>query len=219
MHFCSLCNYCRVPDTPSLGLRDRKRLETRLRIETAAVDIVTAEGLDGATVDMISERAHISPRTFFNYFDSKEDAILGIQDMGEVQRAIASGVASAETDDLVSAIVSTMFQIFGPMAARTQLKTQRMALVNEHPRLLSRQIHQFTQLNSTMSAAVVEFLTKREVALPRDLEHVAEIAVATCVASVRIAVKEWIADGASADIDTMYLRAVGLTRETLTTLQ
>ncbi|GAA1213290.1 TetR/AcrR family transcriptional regulator [Rhodoglobus aureus] len=207
-----------MPDTPPLGLRDRKRLETRLRIETAAVDIVTTEGLDGATVDMISERADISPRTFFNYFDSKEDAILGIQDVGEVQRAIASGVASAETDDLVSAIVSTMFQIFGPMAARTQLKTQRMALVKEHPRLLSRQIHQFTQLNSTMSAAVVEFLTKREATLPRDPEHVAEIAVATCVASVRIAVKEWIADGASADIDTMYLRAVGLTRETLTTL-
>ncbi|GHD78924.1 TetR family transcriptional regulator [Salinibacterium amurskyense] len=208
-----------MPDTPALGLRDRKRIETRLRIETAAVDIVTAEGLDGATVDMISDRAGISPRTFFNYFESKEDAILGTQDMGEVQRAIAAGVASAETDDLVAAIVSTMFQIFGPMAARTQLKAQRMALVQEHPRLLSRQIHQFTQLNSTMAAAVVEFLNKRETTLPRDPEHVAEIAVATCVASVRIAVKEWIADGATADIDSMYLRSIGLTRETLNTLQ
>ncbi|MGV8857645.1 TetR/AcrR family transcriptional regulator [Rhodoglobus sp.] len=208
-----------MPDTPPLGLRDRKRLETRLRIETAAVEIVTAEGLDGATVDMISDRADISPRTFFNYFESKENAILGIQDIGEVQRAIDAGVAGAETDDLVAAIVSTMFHIFGPMAARTQLKTQRMALVQEHPRLLSRQIHQFTQLNSTMAAAVVEFLTKREATLPRDPEQVAEIAVATCVASVRIAVKEWIADGATADIDSMYLRAVGLTRETLNTFQ
>jgi AcrR family transcriptional regulator len=208
-----------VPDVPALGLRDRKRVETRLRIETAAVDIVMAEGLDGATVDMISERAEISPRTFFNYFESKEDAILGIQELSEVQRAIASGVASAETDDLVAAIVSTMFQIFGPMAKQTHLKAQRMLLVKENPRLLSRQVHQFTQLNSTMAAAVVDFLTKRETTLPRDPEHVAEIAVATCVASVRIAVKEWIADGASADIDTMYLRAMGLTRETLSTLQ
>ncbi|MGV8912000.1 MAG: TetR/AcrR family transcriptional regulator [Rhodoglobus sp.] len=208
-----------MPDTPTLGLRDRKRLETRLRIETAAVDIVTAEGLDGATVDMISERAQISPRTFFNYFDSKEDAILGIQEMGEVQRAIVSGIASAETDDLVTAIVSTMFQVVGPIAARTQLKAQRMVLVKDNPRLLSRQIHQFTQLNSTMSAAVVEFLTQRDAALPRDTEHVAEIAVATCVASVRIAIKEWVADGATAEIDSMYLRAIGLTRETLTTLQ
>jgi len=208
-----------VPDIPALGLRDRKRLETRLRIETAAVEIVMAEGLDGATVDMISERAEISPRTFFNYFDSKEDAILGIHDLGEVQRAIASGVASAETDDLVSAIISTMLQIFGPVAQRTQLKAQRMVLVKDNPRLLSRQIHQFTQLNSTMSAAVVEFLTKREVTLPHDPEHVAEIAVATCVASVRIAIKEWVANGATADIDTMYLRAMGLTRETLKALQ
>ncbi|MEH6781808.1 MAG: TetR/AcrR family transcriptional regulator [Rhodoglobus sp.] len=208
-----------MPHSPALGLRDRKRIETRLRIETAAVEIVTAEGLDGATIDMISERAEISPRTFFNYFESKEDAILGIQEIGEVQRAIASGVASAETDDLVSAIVSTMFQIFGPRAKQTHLKAQRMALVKEHPRLLSRQIDQFSQLTSTMSAAVTEFILQREATLPRDPEHVAEIAVATCVASIRIAIKEWIADGATADIDSMYLRAVGLTRETITTLK
>ncbi|EAR23900.1 transcriptional regulator, TetR family protein [marine actinobacterium PHSC20C1] len=208
-----------MPNSPALGLRDRKRLETRLRIETAAVEIVMTEGLDGATVDMISERAEISPRTFFNYFDSKEDAILGLQEMGEVQRAIAAGIGSSESDDLVSAIVSTMFEIVGPVAARTQLKAQRMLLVKEHPRLLSRQFHQFTQLNSTMSAAVVEFLTQRETTLPRDPEHVAEIAVAACIASVRIAVKEWVANGATAEIDTMYLRAIGLTRETLKVLQ
>jgi AcrR family transcriptional regulator len=208
-----------VPNTPSLGLRDRKRLETRLRIETAAVEIVTAEGLDGATIDMISERAEISPRTFFNYFDSKEDAILGIHEVGEVERAIAAGISASESDDVVTAIVSTMLEIVGPVAARAQLKAQRMLLIKDNPRLLSRQIHQFTQLNSTMSAAVVEFLTQREAALPRDPEHVAEIAVATCIASVRIAVKEWVANGATADIDTMYLRAIGLTRETLKALQ
>ncbi|EPR76771.1 transcriptional regulator, TetR family protein [Leifsonia rubra CMS 76R] len=168
---------------------------------------------------MISERAEISPRTFFNYFKSKEDAILGNQELGEVQRAIASGVASAETDDLVSAIVSTMFQIFGPMAKQTHLKAQRMILVKENPRLLSRQVHQFSQLNSTMASAVVEFLAQRETPLPHDPEHVAEITVATCVASVRIAVKEWIAAGATADIDSLYLRAVTLTRETLKALQ
>lgn len=208
-----------MTDTPPLGLRDRKRLETRLRIETAAIDIVTTEGLDGATIDMISERAGISPRTFFNYFDSKEDAILGIQEIGEVQRAIVAGMGSSESDDLVSAIVSTMFQVVGPIAARSKLKAQRMVLVKDNPRLLSRQIHQFTQLNSAMTAAVVEFLSQRETTLPRDPEHVAEIAVATCVASVRVAIKEWIAEGATAEIDTMYRRAVGLTRETLTTLQ
>ncbi|MGV8876391.1 MAG: TetR/AcrR family transcriptional regulator [Rhodoglobus sp.] len=208
-----------MPDIAPLGLRDRKRLETRLRIEIAAVTIVTAEGLDGATVDMISERANISPRTFFNYFTSKEDAILGIQDLGEMQRAITLGVASAETDDLTCAIISTMFHVFGPVAERTQLKAQRMVLVAENPRLLSRQIDQFARLNSTMSAAVVEFLTRREAALPCDPEYVAEIAVATCIASVRIAIKEWIAAGATADSDSMYLRAIGLTRETLTTLQ
>jgi hypothetical protein len=112
-----------------------------------------------------------------------------------------------------------MLEIVGPVAARAQLKAQRMLLIKDNPRLLSRQIHQFTQLNSTMSAAVVEFFTQRETALPRDAEHVAEIAVATCIASVRIAVKEWVANGATADVDTIYVRAIELTRETLKALQ
>jgi len=208
-----------VPDTPALGLRDRKRLETRLRIEKAAVAIVTAEGLDGATVDMISERAEVSPRTFFNYFDSKEDAILGFYEVDELQRAIAAGIGSAKTDDLLTAIVSTMFDIVGPVAEQTQLKAQRMILVKENPRLLSKQFSQFTKLNSTMSAAVLEFLTTRETTLPRDPELVAEIAVATCIASVRISVKEWVAAGATSSIDSMQLRAIELTRETLKALQ
>lgn len=208
-----------MPDTPALGLRDRKRLETRLRIEKAAVAIVTAEGLDGATVDMISERAEVSPRTFFNYFDSKEDAILGFYEVDELQRAIAAGIGSAKTDDLLTAIVSTMFDIVGPVAEQTQLKAQRMILVKENPRLLSKQFSQFTKLNSTMSAAVLEFLTTRETTLPRDPELVAEIAVATCIASVRISVKEWVAAGATSSIDSMQLRAIELTRETLKALQ
>ncbi|MHC2998810.1 hypothetical protein OB08_05430 [Microbacterium sp. HJ5] len=37
-----------------------------------------ADGLNGFTIDELCERAGISRRTFFNYFASKEDAVLGI---------------------------------------------------------------------------------------------------------------------------------------------
>ncbi|WFR66662.1 TetR/AcrR family transcriptional regulator [Curtobacterium flaccumfaciens] len=59
------------------GLRERKRRATRLAIQQAALRIAIEEGLAAVTVDEVSRRADISPRTFFNYFPNKEGAILG----------------------------------------------------------------------------------------------------------------------------------------------
>ena len=59
------------------GLRERKRLATRRAIQFATLQLLAEQGPEGLTVDEISRRADISPRTFFNYFASKEDAILG----------------------------------------------------------------------------------------------------------------------------------------------
>ena len=64
--------------TAAIGLRERKRAQTRRRLEEAAIGLALRDGLDKVTIDAISERADVSPRTFFNYFDSKDDAILGV---------------------------------------------------------------------------------------------------------------------------------------------
>lgn len=42
----------------------------------AAVKIALDEGVEAATVEAISVAADISPRTFFNYFASKEEALV-----------------------------------------------------------------------------------------------------------------------------------------------
>ncbi len=60
-----------------LGLRARKREATRSAI-TAAARILTAHnGLSGFTIEQLCEDVGVSRRTFFNYFPSKEDAIIG----------------------------------------------------------------------------------------------------------------------------------------------
>lgn len=60
----------------SSGLRERRRQETRLDIADAATRLVAEHGMDRTTVEMIAEQAGISPRTFFNYFATKAEAVL-----------------------------------------------------------------------------------------------------------------------------------------------
>lgn len=59
------------------GLRERKRRATRVAIQKAAIDLATERGIDGVTIEEISHAANVSPRTFFNYFPTKDAAIVG----------------------------------------------------------------------------------------------------------------------------------------------
>lgn len=60
------------------GLRERKKRARREALVDAAHQLVGQHGLDHVTVEMISSAAGVSVRTFFNYFDTKDDAVLGI---------------------------------------------------------------------------------------------------------------------------------------------
>lgn len=63
-------------DRPRPGLRERKKIKTRMAIRTATYELIQEQGYDATTIEQIADRAEVSPSTVFRYFPTKEDIVL-----------------------------------------------------------------------------------------------------------------------------------------------
>jgi len=59
-----------------MGLRERKKAETRAALSWAAIRLAVERGFDNVKVEDIAAAAGVSPRTFNNYFGGKGEAIV-----------------------------------------------------------------------------------------------------------------------------------------------
>ena len=62
------------------GVRVARRNRHWTQIHEAAVMLVLEKGLAATTIDAIAAAAGVSRRSFFNYFPTKEDAVLGTRE-------------------------------------------------------------------------------------------------------------------------------------------
>jgi AcrR family transcriptional regulator len=171
------------------SLRDRKKADTRTSLHRAALELVGERGLAHVSVDDIAERAGVSPRTFFNYFRTKEDAVVG----WDPDRVTALCDALTEADQRLSAfdalreVVLSMFEMLVP--DREELLA-RFRVIQADPLLHAQQAVRFSELERDLSAAVARRRGHRE-----EDDQFAALMVATTLAACRVAVMAWGRDG------------------------
>ncbi|RSN63287.1 TetR family transcriptional regulator [Amycolatopsis sp. WAC 04182] len=144
---------------PVKGLRERKRLETHRALATTAVRLVAERGLDQVTVEDISAAAGVSPRTFFNYFASKEDAVvIAHADTAErTQRTIDKFLATPAEVSTPRAFVDAMKEDFAQVDENREEWLGRMKAIQENATLHSRAV----AMNHDNIAPLIEAIARR----------------------------------------------------------
>jgi len=202
------------------GLRERKRRATRLAIQQAALRIAIEEGLAAVTVDEISRRADVSPRTFFNYFPNKEGAILGDDPTLPDDDALQDFVAGGPTGDLLADLGALLVHSTRELIEERGLIEERQQVLRAAPELFSRRMESMKEFQAEIERAVVTRLeaagsTTEPVALRRR----ARLASLVALATLRHAWWEWSESGSEthlvdelqrsfADLDALVSRSL-----------
>ncbi|GIT81434.1 TetR family transcriptional regulator [Leifsonia sp. LS1] len=210
---------------PAAGLRERKKAQTRAELERAAVELALDRSPDEVTVDDICARVPVSHRTFFNYFDSKEDALFGIRRAWGDPELVVSRLAEAYDGDLVAAVVDTLFHGLPAETSDPALHESRMILASRNPGIVQGRMRRLGDLRDGLVGAVAGLMARTCADDERDdapadvvsLDSRAELLVVACIGAVRIAVREWADAGATSSAEEVAARAVTVVRS-LTTL-
>ncbi|WP_346618466.1 TetR family transcriptional regulator [Blastococcus montanus] len=137
------------------GLRERKKLATRLTLHRAALQLVAERGLDGVSVEDIADRAEVSPRTFFNYFPSKVDAVIGLDPAEPVQLS-EEFAARPAAEPPVESLRAVHRERAIVMADESELWPLRMTVIDAHPALVQRLVAVFGESERALADAIAE---------------------------------------------------------------
>ena len=140
------------------GLRERKKAETRQAISAAALDLALTHGPGGVTVDDIAAEADVSPRTVFNYFATKEEAILGVDP--ERRADILSRLAARPADE--PPLMSLRYAMrYDDDTDRAVSWRTRARLARDHPQLQSAYVASFARLEDDLTEVLAGRLGPR----------------------------------------------------------
>ncbi|WP_228003108.1 TetR/AcrR family transcriptional regulator [Nocardia australiensis] len=142
---------------PTVGLREQKKQRTLLDLCLAARRLTVERGLDATTVEDIARAVGVSPRTFFNYYETKLDAVVG--PVGEVgtrhsrEQFVAGGPTGILIDDLTW-LFSCGFETESDVREGISLVTK---IIQTEPRVLAG----FVASGPRLESAIGELLVAR----------------------------------------------------------
>jgi AcrR family transcriptional regulator len=164
---------CTHYDEPVTSLREQKKQATREALRAAALALALRKGPENVRVDEIAQAAGVSPRTYNNYFPSREHAIVAA-----VTEAALPGLAPDVP--LADAVIEAVVRHYTDPGERA---AEAMLMITTNPALRARYAETAADLDGPLTAA----LTARGID-----SRTAEVLAAAVTAAARLALRRWL---------------------------
>ncbi|MFI6683975.1 TetR/AcrR family transcriptional regulator [Streptomyces sp. NPDC050485] len=148
-------------DDTRVGLRERKKRETRVALSQATIGLCIQRGWDNVTVEDIAAAANVSVRTFRNYFSSKAEAIAAshLERMLRVADSLRTRPAAEPLWDSIAHAVQAQFVPQGDTGAsspRDRRWTDGLRLMLAEPALQGEVVKANAAAQEELANAIAE---------------------------------------------------------------
>ncbi len=189
--------------TEAPSLRERNKARARAEIADAALRLFYDRGFEGVTVEEIVNAAGVSRRTFFRYFETKEDALLA--EYPELNARLIVTLEATGPDDSMEAIRSGLHQIADWYIERSEVVLARSKVIRETPtNLAARNLEFLTQWERGLAHAVA-----RQVGVDAG-DLMPRTAAAIIVGAFRAALTQWVRSSGKDDLHALTDQALDL---------
>lgn len=187
-------------DGPSL--RERNKARARSEIAAAALRLFGDRGFEGVTVNEIVAAAGVSRRTFFRYFETKEDALLA--DYPELNIRLTETLGNSDPEEPLEAVRAGLHRMADWYVERSEAVLERSRVIRDGLHLAARNLEFLSQweraIASTLAGPIGEDPGEM---LPRT-------AGAAVVGAFRAALTQWVRSSCSEDLHDLTDRALDL---------
>lgn len=178
------------------GRRDRKKQATRRSLRKAALELVAERGYAHVTVEDIAEAADVATRTFFNYFPSKESAVIGA-DPERIEELRTNLLARPPEDEPLQALgavlveyAATIDEDFDEFGEGKKTWFHRFCAVRTDPDLLYAYAAHMAEIETSLATAIAQRLGTDPCHDPYPA-----LVTATALSAARVAAMYWSANG------------------------
>lgn len=201
-HVWSTMAYVGGGGTARLGLRERKKRATRQTLSWAALQLAVERGFDNVRVEDIAARAGVAPRTYNNYFSSKEEAIC---DLG-VERAerVATALRDRPVDEPLSEAIShAMVQEYVGGGEPNKEQATRFRVVASTAALRGEYLKTVVAIERPLAEAIA---LRSDTDPERDLYP--RVLAAAVASAARVASEHWLDPASSSPLATVLRKAL-----------
>lgn len=194
-----------TPDTPTL--RERTRRAVHAEITDTALRLFAEQGFEATTVDQIAAAAGISRRSFFHYFGSKEDVVLG--DLEALGRRVRDALEARPADESAWAALREALKTLHAPDTDAVTALQVADMYADAPSLRAKHLEKHLRWQELFAPDIERRLG---IAPGATADPRARAVIASALACVDIAVEAWRESGGTADPVDLFDQAVAAVR-------